>query len=56
MEVTRERLRELYETKTIEGMRAELGGICISTIYNLLDKAGIERKRKMRRNFVKLVD
>lgn len=55
MEITKARLRELYENMTIKEMRAELGGIGPTQLYRLLDEAKIPR-RERRAHSIKLVD
>lgn len=54
MEITRARLQEMYDSMTIEEMRSALGGVCTQTIYNLLKRAGIKKKRNLIRHNVKL--
>ncbi|CAK0761494.1 hypothetical protein CCP3SC15_2750006 [Gammaproteobacteria bacterium] len=56
MEITRAELRKLYDGLSQAEIKMALGGISNTTLYRLLDKAGIERKRKFVHNPVKLVD
>lgn len=55
MEITRERLRDLYNTRSIAEIQKELDGICLASLYRLFDQAGIPRKRKNVRKNIRLV-
>lgn len=56
MRVTKERLREMYDTMKSRELMKALGGISASRLYKILDEAGIERKIKDRkpRNYFKI--
>lgn len=55
MEITKTELRALYDSMTVRELRERLGGIGPTQLYQLLDAAGIERRRR-RAHKIKLID